>query len=137
MIGIKSLIIGVDNIPSVEYNGERFDKVRGKMKSVLIHAGWNKDFVNNSVAIVPINSLRYDNLDAKSTTMPWWKGQKIKLNGNNTVETLLDALDNIQNSKIDSLREKPPNASVSNVFEGFGDVIEAKGVCDVIEAKIV
>ena len=98
LIGIKSLIIGVDNMNNTEtpYSQSRFDEICKETKALIKNLGW----ISESVVIVPMSSETGDNLivESTSTQMLWWKGQEIDVNRTKaTVHTLLDALDNIQN----------------------------------------
>lgn len=129
LLGIKHLIVGVNKMDSdlAGYKEDRFNEVKDEMKSMLVRVGWKKDFVDKSVAIVPMSGWVGDNLIKQSDKMPWWQGQEIEVNGSKTkVVTLLDALNNIQKPerKFDALLRAP----VSGIYKikGVGDVITAR-----------
>jgi len=61
-----------------KYGQPRYDEVKNEMKEMLIRIGWKKDFVEDSVPIVPISGWMGDNLITKSTNMGWWTGVEVK-----------------------------------------------------------
>lgn len=129
LLGIKHLIVGVNKMDSdlAGYKEERFNEVRDEMKSMLVRVGWKKDFVDKSVAIIPMSGWVGDNLIKQSDKMPWWKGQEIEVNGSKTVvTTLLDSLNNIQ--RPERKFDAPLRAPVSGIYKikGVGDVITAR-----------
>lgn len=129
LLGVKHLIVGVNKMDSdsAGYKEERFVEVRDEMKNMLQRVGWKKDFIDKSVAIIPMSGWQGDNLIKQSDKMPWWKGVEIE-NGNKkyTVTTLLDALNNVP--KVERKLDAPLRAPVSGVYKikGVGDVITAR-----------
>jgi elongation factor 1-alpha len=129
LLGIKHLIVGVNKMDSetAGYKEERFIEVRDEMKNMLQRVGWKKDFIDKSVAIIPMSGWVGDNLIKKSDNMSWWKGQEIEVNGSKSpVTTLLDALNNIH--KPERKFDAPLRAPVSGIYKikGVGDVITAR-----------
>jgi len=41
---------------------------------MLTRVGWKKEFISNSVPIIPISGWKGDNLIKKSENMMWWNG---------------------------------------------------------------
>lgn len=127
LLGVKHLIVGVNKIDSAGYSEERFNEVRDEMRNMLQRVGWKKDFVDKSVAIIPMSGWNGDNLIAKSDKMPWWNGQNLEVGGKKyTVTTLLDALNNVP--RVERKLDAPLRAPVSGVYKikGVGDVITAR-----------
>merc|ERR1712196_724928 len=131
LLGVKQLVIGVNKMDSdvAKYSEERYNEIRDEMRSMLIRVGWKKDFVANSVPVLPISGWMGDNLLEKSTNMGWWDGQKVKISKEKGchVTTLKDALDNfVQPAKRDP--EKPMRLPLSGVYKikGVGDVLTGR-----------
>jgi len=71
-------------------------EVKDEVMNMLTKVGWKKDFVSNSVPILPISGWEGDNLLKKSDKMPWWKGCKVQWNEQQVhIETLYDALERL------------------------------------------
>lgn len=129
LLGVKHLIVGVNKMDSelAGYKEERYKEVCDEMKNMLQRVGWKKEFVDKSVAIIPMSGWQGDNLIKKSTNMPWWNGVEIEVNGKKQqVTTLLDALNNVQ--RVERKLDVPLRAPVSGVYKikGVGDVITAR-----------
>jgi len=79
LLGVKQLIIGVNKMDTdvAGYKKERYDEVGGEMKNMLIKVGWKKEFIEESVPVMPISGWMGDNLIKKSPNMLWWEGQEI------------------------------------------------------------
>lgn len=130
LLGVKQLIIGVNKMDSdtAGYKQERFEEVRDEMINMLVGVGWKKEFVVNSVPIIPISGWQGDNLIKQSPNMPWWTGVDMEVNGGKVhVHTLLDALNNmvyIPERKLDV----PLRMPVSGIYKikGVGDVITGR-----------
>ncbi|KAK9762477.1 hypothetical protein K7432_011744 [Basidiobolus ranarum] len=75
LLGVKQLIIGVNKMDSdtAGYKEDRYVEIRDEMQNMLIKVGWKKDFVEQSVPVIPISGWQGDNLLTKSAKMPWWK----------------------------------------------------------------
>ncbi|GLI58680.1 hypothetical protein VaNZ11_000423 [Volvox africanus] len=88
LLGVKQLIVGVDKMYSdtAGYKKERYDEIANQMKHMLVRVGWEDDFVQKSVPILPISGWLGDNLINKGQEVTKLKNEKIK------VTTLLDAL---------------------------------------------
>merc|ERR1712022_76662 len=93
------------------------------------HVGWPPNFVEKKVPILPISGFNGDNLLSVSANMPWWKGQKVKINKQTAmvVNTLLEGLnDFVQPAARDP--EKAMRLPVSGVYKikGVGDVLTGR-----------
>jgi len=97
---------------------------------MLVQVGWNKQFVKDSVPIVPISGYEGDNLIEQSKNMAWWKGVDVKNIEGATVHvnTLHDALD--QYCKIP---KRPTDAPLRVPISG---IYKIKGVGDVITGRV-
>lgn len=62
----------MDTEPAGPYGKARYDEISAEMKDMLMKTGWKKDFVEQSVPIIPISGWQGDNLLKKSANMPWW-----------------------------------------------------------------
>merc|ERR1711935_67760 len=83
LLGVKQLIIGINKMDCdvAKYSEERYIEIRDEMKNMLTKVGWKKDFVANSVPVVPISGWMGDNLLKKSENMKWWNGVDITVDG--------------------------------------------------------
>jgi len=131
LLGVKQLIVAINKMDSdtAGYKEERYNEIRDEVRNMLVRVGWNKDFVDKSVPVIPISGWVGDNLFKRSDKMPWWKGATVKTLDNTevTVITLHDALD--QYAKYPKRPvDKPLRMPVSAVhnIKGVGDVITGK-----------
>lgn len=131
LLGVKQLIVGINKMDSdiAQYKEERYNEVKNEVKDMLLRVGWNKDFVNNSVAFIPYSGWEGDNLLKKSTNMPWWTGMDVKaIDGSMVhVETILDALNNYVKPPPRPV-DKPLRAPISAVYniKGIGQVYASR-----------
>ena len=139
LLGVKQLIVCVNKMDdgTVKYGEARFNEVRDEMRNMLKKVGWPKDFVDKSVAVLPISGWVGDNLIKKSENMPWWRGvDVVNMDGKTIhVETLHDALDKfvtIPKRKLDA----PLRMPLSGCFKikGVGDVITGRVEQGVVKA---
>lgn len=81
LLGVKQLIIGVNKMDSdvAGYKESRYTEIRDEMVNTLVKVGWKKEFVMESVPVLPISGWLGDNLLSKSSNMPWWKGMDISV----------------------------------------------------------
>jgi elongation factor 1-alpha len=132
LLGIKQLIVCVNKMDSdtAKYSEERFKEVQEEVTNMLAQVGWNKQFIKDSVPILPISGWIGDNLIKQSTNMAWWKGVDVKGNDGTTVHvhTLHDALD-----KLVKVPKRPTTAPLRIPVSG---VHKIKGVGDVITGRI-
>ena len=56
---------------------ERYNEIKDEMKHMLVRVGWKPDFVEKSVAVLPISGWMGDNLIKKTENMGWWNGEAI------------------------------------------------------------
>jgi elongation factor 1-alpha len=131
LLGVKQVIVLVNKMDekTANYSKERFDEVRAEMQNMLQKVGFKKDFIENSVPILPISSWIGDNLVEKSEHMPWWEGQTVKnLEGKEVkVTTVVDALNNFvcypqRNTT------SPARVPISGVYKikGSGDILTGR-----------
>jgi elongation factor 1-alpha len=130
LLGVKQLIVCVNKMDSDlgKYSEERFKEIKGEITRMLVQVGWNKNFVKESVPILPISGWVGDNLVKESTNMPWWKGCTVKnSDGPVTLKTLYDALDKFVKIPPRPM-DKPLRMPVSGVLKigGIGDVITGR-----------
>lgn len=127
IMGIKQLVVLVNKMDDdvAKYSEERFNEIRDEVKKMLVACGWKKEFVDSSVAFIPISGWIGDNLIKKSEKMPWWKGVDVKrLDGNVAhVETFLDFLDKLVTLPERNV-DKPLRMSLLNMYKikGVGDI---------------
>jgi len=133
LLGVKQLVVGVNKMDdgTVNWSEARFKEVRDEMRNMLIKVGWQKEFVETCVPIIPMSGWKGDNLLAKSENMAWWKGVDVKadLKAASTihVDTLFDALDKF--AQLPKRREDAPlRMPLSGCFKikGVGDVITGR-----------
>jgi len=131
LLGVKQIIIGVNKMDcdTAKYSQERFNEVSNEMINTLVKVGWKKEFIKNSVAIIPISGWIGDNLTKKSGNMDWWKGVDLNtLSGKKVhVNTLLDAFETFVEIP-ERFANKDLRVPISGVFKikGTGDVLTGR-----------
>jgi elongation factor 1-alpha len=134
LLGVKQIIVGVNKMDTSigdhkPYAEARFNEIKAEMQNVLRHVGWPPNFVEKKVPIVPISGFNGDNLLSMSPNMPWWKGQKVKINKEKAmvVTCLLDGLNEFV-QPAERNPEKPMRLPVSGVYKikGVGDVLTGR-----------
>jgi elongation factor 1-alpha len=131
LLGIKQLIVCVNKMDcdTAKYSEERFKEVKDEVVNMLGSVGWNKQFVKDSVPIIPISGYLGENLFKKSDKMPWWKGVDVKVGDNKVhVDTLYGALD-----KYVTLPKRNETGVLRMPVSGIYNI---KGVGDVIAGRI-
>lgn len=131
LLGVRQLIVGVNKMDSdvAGYKEARYNEIKDEMFHMLTKVGWKKEFVTDSVPMLPISGWIGDNLIKKSENMGWWKGREVKsLSGKAAhVETLLDYLNTVvevPERKIDAALRVP----ISGIYKikGVGDVLAGR-----------
>eukprot|EP01059_Diplonema_ambulator_P033574 TRINITY_DN70_c0_g1_i3.p2 TRINITY_DN70_c0_g1~~TRINITY_DN70_c0_g1_i3.p2 ORF type:complete len:472 (+),score=213.87 TRINITY_DN70_c0_g1_i3:50-1465(+) len=131
LLGVKQLIVGINKMDCdvAQYKEERYNEIKEEMKSMLVKTGWKKEFVENSVPVLPISGWIGDNLLTKSAKMPWWKGQDVIVGADEKLhlETLVQALD-LMVRMPERKNDAPMRMPVSGVYKikGVGDVITGR-----------
>jgi elongation factor 1-alpha len=79
LLGVKQLIVGVNKMDCdvAKYGKERYDEISNEMASMLTKVGWKKEFIAESVPMLPISGWLGDNLIKPSPNMAWWTGKEI------------------------------------------------------------
>ncbi len=119
------------------YKEERFVEIRDEMKNMLTRVGWKKEFVENSVPILPMSGWVGDNLIKKSENMPWWSGLDITVGGEIIhVDTLFDVLDKMARPPVRDT-SKPLRMPVSGLcsIKGVGNVITGRVEQGIVQPK--
>lgn len=80
VLGVGQIIVAVNKLDMVGYKEERFKEVKASVEKLLTTVGYDL----KKVQVVPISSLKDDNINKPSANFPWYKGP-----------TLVDSLDNI------------------------------------------
>jgi len=130
LLGVKQLLVGVNKMDCdvAKYSKDRYDEIGNEMKSMLTKVGWKKDFVEQSVPVLPISGWMGDNLISKSTNMTWWTGVDV-LKGKEKihVHTLLDALNTFVD-KPERKTDAPMRLPISGIYKikGVGDVLAGR-----------
>jgi elongation factor 1-alpha len=126
LLGIKQLLVGVNKMDMAGWKQDRFIEVSEEIKNVLIKVGWKKDYVMNSVPIIPYSAMKGENMVNKTTSMTWWEGTKKKnLAGKEiTVFTIKDCLNDFiikPPRKIDA----PLRVPISGIYniKGVGAIL--------------
>jgi len=131
LLGVKQLIVCVNKMDCdvAKYGKERYDECANEAKNMLTKVGWKKEFVADSVPVLPISGYLGDNLIKKSENMPWWTGVDVQA-GDKKVHlvTLLDALE-----KMIIIPERVLNAQLRMPVSG---VYKIKGVGDVLTGRV-
>jgi len=130
LLGVKQLLVGVNKMDCdvAKYSKDRYEEIGNEMKSMLVKVGWKKDFVAQSVPVLPISGWMGDNLIAKSTNMSWWTGVDV-LKGKDKmhVHTLLDALNDFVD-RPERKTDAPMRLPISGIYKikGVGDVLAGR-----------
>jgi len=135
LLGVKQLIVGINKMDceTAKYGQERYEEIKNEMINMLQKVGYKKEFINDSVAFLPISGYLGDNLIKESTNMIWWKGVDVKVpegpnKGTVHVHTLLDALEKMVYVPI-----RKPAAAMRTPISG---VLKIAGVGDVITGRV-
>jgi len=131
LLGVKQLIVGVNKMDCdlAKYGEPRYNEVRDEIVHMLLRVGWKKEFVMNSVPIIPISGWIGDNLLTKSDKMPWWKGADVAVGKEKIhVDCLIDALDKMVTI--------PPRTSEGLMRTPISGVYKIKGVGDVLTGRV-
>jgi len=133
LLGVKQLLVGVnkmDTDTAGPYSKARYDEVGGEMKNMLIKVGWKKDFVADSVPVLPISGWMGDNLLEKSKNMDWWSGNDIVDQEKKKfhVDTLKDCLNDFC--------APPGRNSTAPMRMPISGIYKIKGVGDVLAGRI-
>lgn len=131
LLGVKQLLVGINKMDSdtAGYKEDRYNEIRDEMRSMLIKVGWKKEFVEQSVPVLPISGWMGDNLLKKSEKMTWWKGVDVKNQSGKSfhIETLQVALNDFVElpSRVD---DAPMRLPVSGIYKikGVGDVVTGR-----------
>jgi len=131
LLGVKQLLVGVNKMDCdvAKYGLPRYEEIKNEMKEMLVKIGWKKEFVDESVPIVPISGWIGDNLITQSANMPWWTGCDVKTMGGAKahVHTILDVLEKaVEIPK--RITDKPMRMPVSGIYKikGVGDVVTGR-----------
>jgi len=132
LLGVKQLLVGVNKMDCdvAKYGQPRYDEVKNEMKEMLVKIGWKKDFVDDSVPVIPISGWIGDNLINHSTNMPWWTGVEVKrVDGVKVqVKTVLDVLE--------KLIQTPPRVIDKAMRMPVSGIYKIKGVGDVVTGRV-
>lgn len=135
-LGVKSLIVVVNKMDTVNWNWGRFSDIVDQLKPFLKHVGYN---LQEDVQFVVCSGLTGDNLierridkTLKDSSHPQLEGD----GGNwSSVPSLLEAIDKIRQPE--RMVEKPTRVCVTDVFKGMssGVFLGGKLVSGKLESK--
>ncbi len=134
LVGVKQLIVGVNKMDCgvAKYGKERYDEICSEVSSMLIKVGWKKEFIKDSVPMLPISGWIGDNLVEPSANMAWWTGVDIQAperpHGVKVhVHTLLDALEKMVCLPV-PYSEAAMRLNITGVYriKGTGDVLTGR-----------
>jgi elongation factor 1-alpha len=131
LLGVKQLLVGVNKMDCdvAKYGQARYDEIKNEMKEMLIKIGWKKEFVEESVPMIPISGWIGDNLITHSDKMSWWTGVEVKnVNGQKVhVKTVLEVLEK-QVTIPPRVVDKAMRMPVSGIYKikGVGDVVTGR-----------
>ncbi|KAI9218469.1 elongation factor alpha-like protein [Blastocladiella britannica] len=134
LLGVKQLVVGInkmDSDPAGPYKKERYDEISAEMKDMLIKTGWKKDFVEQSVPVLPISGWMGDNLLKQSTNMTWWKGQEV-LHPSTGKKLTIVTLQQVLND----FAELPSRKSDAAMRVPISGIYKIKGVGDVLAGRV-
>ena len=65
----------MNKMDRVGYKQSRYIELANQMKSMLVEIGWERDFVEKHIPILPMSSLTGENIAMTSSdNMGWFKG---------------------------------------------------------------
>ncbi len=97
MLGIKKIIVAINKMDLVDYQGETFEKVRADVIRLLLSLGLS------GARFIPISAMEGDNVYKPSGRMGWYRGP-----------TLIQALDEIKPKRVGG---KPLRFVVQDVYQ--------------------
>lgn len=125
LLGIEKLIVGVNKMDSCNWSEQRFNEIKEEMTKMITQAG----FKPKQVPFIPYSGFAGENLVEKSDKMPWYKGWKVNINKETTVEgfTLHDALEKVARPP-KRFPEKQVRIPINGIYKikGVGDVITGR-----------
>jgi sulfate adenylyltransferase large subunit len=80
LLGLRQVVVLFNKMDLVEYSQERFEEVKGEV------IGWLGSIGVQAGDCIPISAIKGENIVARSTQMPWYKGR-----------TFLESLDTLTN----------------------------------------
>ncbi len=111
-MGVDQLAVIINQMDTVNYAEDKFNKVKADVSALLKQAGYNPD----KITFLACSGFKGDNVAKKSTNLPWYKGP-----------TILEQLD------IFTPPQKPTNLPLRMPIQ---DVYEIKGAGTVPVGKI-
>jgi elongation factor 1-alpha len=72
-MGVRNLAVLVNKMDEVEYKEEKYNKVKEDVSKLLKGVGVNPE----TTAFIATSGLKGDNVNNKSTNMPWYKGPTV------------------------------------------------------------
>ncbi len=69
-LGVPQLIVGVNKMDMAKYDEKRFAEVKAELEKLLKGVGYDISKIN----IIPISSMKDDNIKVASPNMAWYKG---------------------------------------------------------------
>jgi elongation factor 1-alpha len=132
LLGVKQLVVGVNKMDcdTAGYKKERYEEIRNEMRNMLMRVGWKKDFVAESVPVVPISGWMGDNLLQKSTNMTWWEGVDVVVPATKAklhIDTILHCLNDFAQPPV-RVTDAPMRCPISGIYKikGVGDVLAGR-----------
>ncbi|RLE46567.1 elongation factor 1-alpha, partial [Candidatus Woesearchaeota archaeon] len=80
-LGVSQMIVAINKMDMVNYDEKRFEEVKKQVLDLLKMVGYKPD----EIQVIPVASLKGDNVVKKSENMGWYKGP-----------TLLEAINNLK-----------------------------------------
>lgn len=129
-LGVSNLIVCVTKMDSqaVNFSQRRFEEVAFETRTMLVQVGWKREFVEESVPIIPVVGWAGDNLMHHSPRMPWWTGTTVTASGQTVVVTTLGTALNETVQLPERRSREPFRMPVTGVFKirGVGDVLTGR-----------
>jgi elongation factor 1-alpha len=125
LLGIEQLIVGINKMDGANYSEERFLEIKEEVTKMLKNIGWKV----RKIPFIPMSGLQGENLDKKSTLMPWYNGFEVPIRKGVKVKghTLIDALSVV--AQIPKRKTLVPfRMPVSGMLRipGIGDVVTGR-----------
>ncbi|MFP3909678.1 MAG: translation elongation factor EF-1 subunit alpha [Archaeoglobaceae archaeon] len=106
-LGINQMIVAINKMDSIDYDKDRYEKVREDVKKLLQTAGYKVD----QIPFIPSSAYVGDNVYKKSENTPWYEGS-----------TFFEALGNLKMPELPT--DKPLRLPIQDVYtiSGVGTV---------------
>ena len=130
-LGIQRIMVAVEGMERCEYSETKFEEIKSQIQKTLTKSGWEKNFVERSVPIIPFSNPDNQNIEKCGNRMEWWDGVEIEQSHqqNKKIISINSIFDGLQNHfQIVDRTNLPFRSTVSScyLFSGVDVVVNCK-----------